>query len=165
LLAPGGPAAAACADGDCTNEISTLTQADLPAVQQFAQNASQINASRGMQSFGSTWEWLSKSMLDLGNQSRMFVARSGGNITGMMQVRYNTDGYMIERLEGIGNGAGTQLFMQALQDSIAKGYKGVSLIPAQQAVDFYSRFSGYKVLSDGTWYWSAEAIKKKILGQ
>ncbi len=56
---------ALCADGNCTNEISTLTQADLPAVQRFAQEASEINAARGMESFRSTWDWLSRSMLQL----------------------------------------------------------------------------------------------------
>ena len=105
-------ATAACADGDCTNEISTLTQADLSAVQRFAQEAVEINSARGMQSFGSTWEWLSRSMLQLGNQSRMFIARAGERITGMMQVRYTAEGYVIEKLEGLGGG-GWHCFIQA----------------------------------------------------
>jgi len=136
-----------CADGDCTNEISTLTQADLSAVQQFAQEAVEVNSARGMESFGSTWEWLSRSMLQLGNQSRMFIARAGGRITGMMQVKYTAEGYEIVQLEGLGQGAGTALFRQAIQDSIAQGYGGsVSLLPAEQAIGFYSQFPGYWTL-------------------
>ena len=153
-----------CADGDCTNEISTLTQADLSAVQQFAQEAVEVNSARGMESFGSTWEWLSRSMLQLGNQSRMFIARAGECITGMMQVQYTAEGYRITQLEGLGQGAGTALFRQAIQDSIARGYEGsLSLIPAEQAIGFYAQFPGYQILADGTWYWSAEAAQA-ILG-
>ena len=157
-------ATAACADGDCTNEISTLTQADLSAVQRFAQEAVEINSARGMESFGSTWEWLSRSMLQLGNQSKMFIARAGERITGMMQVKYTAEGYEIVQLEGLGQGAGTALFRQAIQDSIAQGYGGsVSLLPVEQAIGFYSQFPGYQILSDGTWFWSAEAAQA-ILG-
>jgi len=99
----------ACSDGDCTNEISTLTQADLPAVQQFVQEAIDINNARGMVSSGPTWKWLSRTMLSASNQARMFMARAGERITGMMQVKYTSEGYTIQQLEGLGSGAGTKL--------------------------------------------------------
>jgi hypothetical protein len=105
-------------------------------------------------------------MLQLGNQSRMFIARTGERITGMMQVRYTADGYTIERLEGLGQRAGTDLFRQAIQDSLSRGYGGsISLVSAEQAVGFYAKFPGYQILADGTWYWPAEAAQAILGGQ
>ncbi len=150
---------AACADGDCTNEISILTQLDLPAVKRFAQEAVAVNSGRGMKSL-TIWEWLSKSLLQLNDQSRMFIARSGERITGMMHVQYGPEGYIIKHLEGLGGGAGTTLFKQAMLDSMSRGYDGsLMLRPAQQSLEFYARFPGYQILPGGVWFWSAEAAQ------
>jgi hypothetical protein len=158
---------ALCADGDCTNEISTLTTSDLPAIERFSRQAIEINASRNMDSFGHTWNLQSQSLLEIGEPSRMFIARTGGQITGMMQVQYTTNGYKIFMLEGVGQGGGTALFLHAIQDSIARGYGGsVYGFPTEQAMGFYSQyFPGYQILPDGTWYWSAEAAQAILGGQ
>jgi RHS repeat-associated protein len=141
--------------------IRTLQESDLSAIANFIRNAIDMNAERGG-SFGETWLQMAKSMLQVGEQGRMFIARVGDQITGMMQVAYNTGAYTIKMLEGIKAGGGTALFKQAIQDSIARGFDGaISLVPASQdAINFYQRFAGYQILADGrTWYWSAEAAR------
>ena len=95
----------------------------------------------------------------------MFLARAGERITGMMRI--NTDGgaYRIKELEGIGGNAGSDLLTHAFQDSLARGFNGVYLTPAEQAVGFYARFPGYQILQNGEWYWSAEAIRALLSSQ
>ena len=147
------------ADGDPTNEISTLAKADLLAVQQFANKAIDINAARGFGSFGHLWNQMSQAMVQAGTKSNMILAKAGGQITGMMRVRTDTGVYQVTELEGIGGGAGTDLLMHAFQDSLARGFNGVYLYPVNQAVDFYARFPGYQTLPNGQWFWSAEALQ------
>jgi len=50
---------AACADGDCTNEVTILTEEALPAIEQFAKDAYQTNfIQRGYGSLLSNWKGL-----------------------------------------------------------------------------------------------------------
>jgi len=55
--------------------------------------------------------------------------------------------------------------MHAFQDSLARGFNGVYLTPAEQAVGFYTRFPGYQILQNGEWFWSAEAIQALLASQ
>lgn len=160
-----GIGTAVSADGDPLNEISALSQADLSSVQQFVTDAQTINSARGFASFGERWNLMSQYLLQAGRNANMFIARAGGRISGMMRVNTDSGMYQIKELEGIGGGAGTNLFTHALQDSLARGYSGVYLSPADQAVSFYSQFPGYQVLANGQWYWSAEAIQAILASQ
>jgi RHS repeat-associated protein len=167
--AAAGAAQAASADGDPTNEIQTIVRTlqsvDMSAVKQFVQDAIRINADRGLRSFNEWWSEMSQFMLDKGDTSRMFVAQQGDRIIGMMRVVYNQGIYQIKELEGIGQGGGTALFKQAIQDSLAKGFGGaVYLNPAEQALAWYlEHFPGAQTLPNGALYWSPEAAKA-ILG-
>ena len=158
---------AACADGDCANEVSALTQADLPAIERFVQEASQLNIDRGYGSFGSWWSNLAKTLLESGNSKNMFLNRVGEKITGMMYTSTANSYYEIKYLEGMGGGAGTNLFMRAIQDSMAKGFGGsIYLAPAEKALEWYlTNFPGAQLLADGRLYWSAEAAKAILNGQ
>ena len=162
-----GIGTAACADGDCTNEVSALTQADLPAIERFVQEASQFNIDRGYGSFGSWWSNLAKTLLESGNSTSMFLNRVGEKITGMMYTSTANGYYEIKYLEGMGGGAGTNLFMRAIQDSMAKGFGGsIYLVPAEKALEWYlTNFPGAQLLADGRLYWSAEAAKAILNGQ
>ena len=180
MLAPVIVPAACLNDGDCTNEalavgqaaekigdptdeinvVSEFAQADMPAVEEFVQNAGQINSARGYGSFGSTWKALVNS-----DSSGVFVNRVGDKITGMMKVGISSSGqYQIKFLEGIGSGAGTSLFKQAIMDSMAKGYGGSILLwPTQQALQWYlENFPGAQLLENGYLYWSSEAAQKLL---
>lgn len=163
-----GIGTAACADGDCTNEVAALTQVDLPAIERFAQEAAQFNIDRGYGSgFGSFWTNLAKQLLESGNSASMFINRVGEKITGMMYTSTAGGYYEIKLLEGMGGGAGTTLFRQAIQDSVAKGYGGsIYLFPAQKAVEWYlANFPGAQMLADGRLYWSAEAAQALLNGK
>ena len=95
----------------------------------------------------------------------MFMARAGGHITGMMRINTNSGAYRIKELEGIGGNAGRDLLTHAFRDSLARGFNGVSLTPAEQAVGFYTKFPGYQILQNGEWFWSAEAIRALLASQ
>ena len=100
-------------------------------------------------------------MVNSGNTSNMFINRAGDKITGMMKVSTSNDIYEIESLEGLGNGAGTVLFKQAIKDSIARGFGGsIYLSPKLQSLDWYlDHFPGSERLKNGLLYWSSEAAK------
>ena len=182
MLAPFIAPAACLNNGDCTDEaqavnqvaqsvgdpsdeinaVSNFTQADLPAVEQFAQNAAQMNPERGYRSFGATWNAVAQST----NPAQLFINRAGNQVTGMMQVgTYRGGGYEIKMLEGLGNGAGTSLFRQAIMDSMSQGYGGsIYLMPTEQATEWYlANFPGAMQLANGYLYWSSEAAQS-ILG-
>jgi RHS repeat-associated protein len=151
--------------GAAANEISTLTEADLPAVQQFVNDAQTLNSARGFRSFGERWHLMSQTLLQLGRNANMFLARAGDRITGMMRINTDSGVYRIQELEGIGGNAGSDLLTHAFQDSLTRGFDGVYLTPADQAVGFYTRFPGYQILQNDEWFWSAEAIQAFFASQ
>jgi len=88
-----GLGAAASADGNPTNEINALSQADLSAVQQFVNDAQTLNSARGFISFGERWHLMSQTLLQSGRNANMFLARASGRITGMMRINTDSGAY------------------------------------------------------------------------
>jgi RHS repeat-associated protein len=174
----GTGATAACADGDCTNEVrnaggvvsrssgavSRFRPADTAALERFADESPTVQAERGLESFGHTWKaWGQAASRSEGLANDLFLHRVGDKVTGAMKVasRSNSNALEITHLEGLGEGAGTKLMQTAVQESMARGYGGrIFLHSSEQAMKFYEKLGGVLVdPSTNQFFWNEQAAQ------
>ena len=137
LIAPLLPAAATAAPVAATK----FTSGDAAALARFGQEAADLQAQRGMTSFGATWSTLANLAPQSDELSEgLFVYRAGEQIRGAMTVSNATNALRIGQLEGFGDGAGTSLVQAAVRESIARGFGGrIILTASDQAKGFYEK--------------------------
>jgi RHS repeat-associated protein len=149
-------AAAACVDGDCTNEMKNVGDAvskfgpsGAAALENFANEATVVQAERGLQSFGQTWKmWAQMASQSESIANDLFVYRVGDKVMGAMKIasRVNSKAVEVVHIEGLGEGVGTKLMQTAVRESLARGYGGrIILHASDQAMKFYEKLGGVLV--------------------
>ncbi len=141
--------------GSGLRNVRMYTSSDFQKVQEFWPKAARYNRDNGRYSFGPTWEAAARS-----NPDKLYLYEVNGEIRGMMLADKNGRlGYYLKMLEGMGGGAGTNLFKFAAEEAVSRG-ESLYLEPAEQATGFYDKFPGYNIDAErGTWTWSVDALK------
>ena len=114
--------------------------------------------------FGDTWGWLAHVFNVSGTERKLFAYyNEAGEITGAMHIQFLKNGDLyIDRLEGLGGGAGTALFKQAILESQRNYSGGIVLVSTSEAYDWYMKFNPTKVEGGFKFYWSPEDAAKLL---
>jgi RHS repeat-associated protein len=139
----------------------------IEAIGDFGQIAQIIQGLRPQQyrSFGGNWEWYARAVSEGWWRGKLFTYQDEfGQITGAMNLSYKpheTGALEILALEGLGGGAGTSLFKQAVLESQKNFNGGIFLESTDEAYGWYMKLNPTGV-EDGMFYWSPEDAAKLL---
>jgi RHS repeat-associated protein len=139
------------------------------AVSDFVNRAGVTQGSRGYRTFGATWNVYAQ-MVDAGQLSGSLFTSSdeAGNVMGAMHTygtaHAATGALQISALEGLGGGAGTSLFKQAVRESQQNSQfnGGIYLESTNEALDWYITNLKPTKVDGHSLYWSPEDAAKLL---